>query len=590
MDQPPPSSVEIPDVPDQSKDGTRTRPQREACRATEPLQEENITPDPAIGSTVIESASRDLARDYPEALVRLASLRAAGQHHLLFGWVELYPFDVKTPPGWTAGERPWNVPGHSGWSCGFSARRTPTELALRWYAQAAPGSVDITSGGAHKPVPALAPGYAPEPTWGRFATPVDAPFALPWHDSPRIHRLVPLRRPGRPVWELAKVDPARAWLREHLGFDPFAHDEWLCGLALVAPDPVCASFQLFPSSRSSTDGETLSMELVPRRTAERTADLTTLTVHVAERRSGAWTSVHSVPVTQDGYAALQAPQPTDQIGWALVCRERGLLRASEPNPWLNQINFDMAVSGGIAEVEVPSGGRRKPAQTYTVPQRSSVRSSIVGGPVNDRARARLLRLVARRRDRERRAAAPQHVFGLTPSAAPATPAQIEAKRKEAQDFVVDLVGRARRRLIFVDPFFGPREMRLFALRNPHEAVVPRILTGLPALKSLAGNAQGFQFQQGLQFAADLQGLGAQLGRRTPVVHVMQGGDQPVVHDRYLIVDNEVWHCGPSFNELGERLGVIVRLPNPLEIRVLVARVWLQSRPLAEMIPSQAGST
>ncbi|MGJ5051643.1 VPA1262 family N-terminal domain-containing protein [Bradyrhizobium oligotrophicum] len=547
-----------------------------------------MTPGLVSEHAAIEQALHGLADDYPEALVRIASLRAGGLHYLVFGWIEFYPFDMQAPIGWKAGKRPWSVPGRSGWSCGFSAHRVTSEIAIRWYTQAATGNINLALG-APSPVPAIAPGLAPEPTWGHFATSVDVPFTLPWHDGPRIHRLVPMRRPSRPVWELGAIEPARDWLRDNLGFDPFAYEEWLGGLALLAPDPVCASCQLFPSARSSSNGETLSLQLVPRRTALRTADLTSLTVHVAERRFGAWASIQSVSVTQDGFATIQAPQPTDQVGWAIVCRKRGLLRASEPYPWLNQINIDTAMSGAIAEVEVPSGGRRKPAQTYRVAQRASVQSLVVGGPVDDRARARLQRLLARRRDRERRAAAPQRVFGIQPSPSPATPAQLEAKKQEAQDFVVGLVRAARRRLVFVDPFFGPREMRLFALQNSHEAVVPRILTGLLALKTLAGAAQGFQAQAGLHFAADLRGLEAQLGRRAPIVRIMPGQDQSVIHDRYLLVDDEVWHCGPSFNELGDRIGVIVRLPNPLEIRVMIARVWLQSRPLSEIAPSPPGA-
>ena len=86
----------------------------------------------------VESVLLELACDYPTALVRVASLRAEGRQHLLFGWVELFPFDMQAPPGWRAGKKPWNVPGHSGWSCGFSAHRTSAAEAVRWYAQALP--------------------------------------------------------------------------------------------------------------------------------------------------------------------------------------------------------------------------------------------------------------------------------------------------------------------------------------------------------------------------------------------------------------------------------------------------------------------
>lgn len=534
-----------------------------------------------------ESVLLELERDYPTALVRVASLRAEGRQHLLFGWVELFPFDMEAPPGWRAGRKPWTVPGRSGWSCGFSAHATPVAEALRWYAEAAAGRVNIAIG-ASAPVIAEERPVAPEPAWGRFAASVEAPFAMRWHDGPRIHRLVPMRRPSRPVHELGRIPQARQWLKRHLGFDLFAHEEWLCGLAMLAPDPVCASLEVFPSARSPTGGETLSVSAVPRRTAARTANLATLTLHVAEQRPAGWTSLRSVSLVQDGYASLPAPQPTDRVGWALVCAERGLLRVSEPNPWLNQINVGMTMVGGTAKVEVPSGGRRKPAQHYEVPHRTTEQSFVVGGLVDDRAKSRLIKLRGYRRERENRQAARQHIFSLPPSKRTGQLRDVEARRKEAQDLIVDIVRQARRRLVFVDPFFGPREMRLFALRNPNGAVTPRILTGLPALKSLTGEQPGFQVQQGLQFAQDLKGLATQLGPRAPQVRVMPGQDLPVIHDRYLVVDDDVWHCGPSFNELGERIGLIVCLPNPFDVRVMLARVWRDSRPLSELMPTPAG--
>lgn len=71
---------------------------------------------------------------------------------------------------------------------------------------------------------------------------------------------------------------------------------------------------------------------------------------------------------------------------------------------------------------------------------------------------------------------------------------------------------------------------------------------------------------------------------------MPGADTPVVHDRYLVVDNEVWHCGPSFNELGERLGVMVRLPDPLSVRRFLSKIWGRSSPLAEFWPKYRPSS
>ena len=531
-----------------------------------------------------------LLTDYPEAVVRVASLRADKEQHLLFGWIELYPFDMTAPVGWRAGARPWPVPGHDGWTCAFSATKLPSVEALRWYGEARQGILNIALQ-APRPVLARPIPFAPEPAPGRFAVAVDAPFAMPWHDGPRIHRLVPLQKPSRAVCRLERSELARRWLKRHLGFDPFLADEWLGGLALVAPNPICASVALFRGARTQEGHEDLTLQIVPRRSPARNADLTSLSLYVAERRIRSWTDLRTVPVDASGCANLPFPQPTGAVGYALVCRDRGLLRFSEPGHWIDQLALNFAFGSRTAKVEVPAGGRRKPAQAYSVMQVAEDRASTVGEPAEDRARDRLVRLTARRRQRERLAVAPQKLFGALPGDQPPTKAQIEAKMQEAQDFIVSLVQQARRRLIFVDPFFGMRDMRNFALRNMNAGVTSRILTGLTALKSTVGEVPGFQVQQGIAFAADLKGLATQLGSRTPQVRVMPGvlgrDDRSIIHDRYLIIDDAVWHCGPSFNEIGERLGVVTRLPNPLEVRRAIGRVWRCSRPLLDMLPATA---
>ena len=55
-----------------------------------------------------------VATDYHGALVRLATMRAAGKQYLLFGYVELFPRDIPVPERFTAGEKPWAVPNFGG--------------------------------------------------------------------------------------------------------------------------------------------------------------------------------------------------------------------------------------------------------------------------------------------------------------------------------------------------------------------------------------------------------------------------------------------------------------------------------------------
>lgn len=525
-----------------------------------------------------EALRQQLIADYHGALIRLCTLRADNKHHLLFGLVELYPFDMNVPKGWLSGKVPWKVPGTDGWTCALSVRKVSVAEALDWYESAAAGHVHI--GQKDKPVNVELVELGPEPEYGGFCLAVDAPFTLLWHDDPRIHRYVPLTENPRLVRRLAANAAARTWLTTNLGFDPYRFDEWLGGLALVAPDPLCSSVSVFPSARAEDGTETLSVYLVPRRSKERgIVDISALSLHLAERRINGWRTVRTISPAVGGYSQIGNPQPCGEIAYALVCPNRGLLRFAEPRSWMEEISMSVNVSNRSVRVEVPKGGRRKPAKTFLVHQFFKGSDVRVGKPLNVPVRLRLVELRERREARERRAEAPQMMFGVGLDKTDFE-AEINAKRKEAEDFVAGLVAGAKRRVLFVDPFFGGREMRLFALRASTRDVTCRILTGLPALINAKGKTSSERTQPGYTFLADLQNLEQQRAR-VPGVRVMPGGDTPAIHDRFLIVDDHVWYCGPSFNELGQRMGVMARLTDPLPVRRYLNAAWAGSPPLAD---------
>jgi hypothetical protein len=525
---------------------------------------------------------RQLINDYHGALIRLATLRANGQQYLLFAWVELYPFDMNVPDGWGSGEKPWPVPQTEGWTCAFSANKVTVAFALDWYeAAAADGivTVPLTNG---RTITVQATRLGPEPAYGGFCTAVDSPFAFLWHNGPRIHRCVPLSACPYPIRALGANRAVREWLIHHVGFDPYDFDEWLGGLALLAPDPICSAIEVFPSSRADDGRETLMVHIVPRRSAERSvADVADLSIHVAERRVDGWSSVRTIPLRSGTSIRITNPQWCYEVGYALVCPIRGLLRFVEPQSWIEQIGVGIHASNTTLMVSVPAGGRRKPAKTIPVMRFHAGSRVLVGHTLDDVVRKRLIAVRERRKAREKRSNAAQRLFGRQRSVASAD--QIQQKRQEAEDFVAGLVGRAQRRVLFVDPYFGLRETRLFALRVTNINVTVRILTGERGLL-----APGESRRPRSLLAADLAHL-ANLAKRQPVVvptvRVMLGGGMSAIHDRFLVVDDDVWHCGPSFNELGDRLGVMVRLPDPITVRRTINAVWSQSTPLKDITPS-----
>ena len=112
----------------------------------------------------------------------------------------------------------------------------------------------------------------------------------------------------------------------------------------------------------------------------------------------------------------------------------------------------------------------------------------------------------------------------------------------ARLFAEQLIKIAKREVVLIDNYIDSRSFDILELRNPGvEATiyVERIGRGLQSLQQTAHTQSG----------------------RT--VHLAETSQR--VHDRFLIIDNEVYHLGASLNELGKRLFAFSRLQMDKEI-------------------------
>ena len=112
-------------------------------------------------------------------------------------------------------------------------------------------------------------------------------------------------------------------------------------------------------------------------------------------------------------------------------------------------------------------------------------------------------------------------------------------------------------------------MQNYALRVVREGVDVKILTGAKRLRnkstpghSASGASPGAEDTtapldaHGVHLLAQLRHIQGTLTRGAPEVFVMPGSSKPLFHDRFVVIDDVVWASGPSFNELGERIGLI----------------------------------
>lgn len=536
---------------------------------------------------------RKAATDYHGALVRLATMRAEGEQYLLFGYVELFPRDIPVPERFTAGERPWAVPNVGGdVTLAVSALPMSTADALAWYEAAARGRVTIP---LPQPVELATPSFGVEPSLGRFSVGETVPFAAQWHHGSRIHRLVPMAPPAEAVQNLGASTVARKWLAANAGFDPFDYEEWLASLSLLAPDPLLTGVSHFTLERKPDGSERVILQAHRRRYEHYPdADADALNLVLLQRRPSGWTEVLPTSFDPDGFAVKDYSEPVSETGYAISCPVRGLLRMVPLAFFIEQISVGLGIVDALLDVEVPSGGRRKPAARYLTSRVTEAGGVHVGEALPLSGAIRIVQLQEARKDRVQRQSAPQQLFGCYESDKDELSGDdLVCMRGEAETYVANLVAVAQRRVIFVDPDFGVREFQNYALRVMRDGVAVKILTGAPLMRKArpsdditdasAAEQTVPSASPGVLLLHQLQHVQGMLGSGAPEVFVMPGLRKPIFHDRFLVIDDVVWASGPSFNELGERIGLISKVHEPRIVIMAVERAIDHSTPLAKWV-------
>ena len=149
------------------------------------------------------------------------------------------------------------------------------------------------------------------------------------------------------------------------------------------------------------------------------------------------------------------------------------------------------------------------------------------------------------------------------------------------------IGRARETVLIVDPYFAGRELLAFghAIRRP--GVELRILTSAQGLGD--GTLREVSKVDAARRLMDVLDQTFKDYPISPAIRVLTG-DPPPVHDRFLIVDGTVWFSGNSLHTLGERAGVIVRLPDPTPIITGLNAFWRSSPPLSDWLGNRAAAS
>jgi len=337
---------------------------------------------------------------------------------------------------------------------------------------------------------------------------------------------------------------AKAFVARRMHIDLFAYQEYLGSAVYIAPDPVIRQIDNFMVPAKDGRGERIIYRVVPR--PGQSLDGLRITAFDKEARLLTSFETHQVPA--DGILEVDKGTCMGEYGFVVTHDNHGVLAYQPSTSFLRQVNLNIRVnSGNSRRVSVPSvDSPGAPAMVYQAAMGSELASkSILGDTMNPDVG---VRVAVEARKRERLSDAKHYGQRWFP----------EGSRDEAAHFVRELLRTARSRVMIADPYLGALQLGQFFYALHGSAVNLTLLT-----TKLAFNPKHAETKLSLleAFKHSLDNLN-KYQQLVPKISVISSS---TLHDRFLVVDDDVWFVGNSLNSLGEKASMIVRLPNPNEV-------------------------
>jgi hypothetical protein len=521
-----------------------------------------------------------LADDYGQAVLHLAWDRnvQTKERTLVFAFVELLPHEIPPPID------DYDRDGRGGY------RLTPfsdhhvyvrhavvtAEQALDWYLACRRSDVAILpENDGRLPLPdepsakrmRLAR-IGEDPPWPQLVTwspeRTELLFCPHWMEHPRVHSLVPLAPFDlNALWPTPRErESAAERLCDLLHFDLRERPELWGSIHLLAPNPVYRRMKTrllqrpFPS-------EAELVRFQPRAGK----NIEGLELAVQHRRP--WGSVDVRRITvQSPLVEVQYPTELHSVRNEVWDPLRGMLEAPAGESAFVR-SFQLNI--GLVTRTVVAG--RSPEDRYEVGrgQFERVQHSTETGPrtTEPSTESAYSRLISAHRESAARTAAERNGQRW-----------FQGEKEEARAYLRTLLHGAHREVWVVDPYFGPDELIGFLPAVGDVGIPIHVLTSARRLRAKEKHELMEARESGIQtveveasdvFAEHLPQLRTDL--RNPLhVRVMEG-KEPVVHDRFLMLDERVLSFGSSLNALGKRGTILLHVPDPGPVREALREAW-----------------
>ena len=356
----------------------------------------------------------------------------------------------------------------------------------------------------------------------------------------RMHHILPDTLDEKLVL-LTEYESPIEWIKERLMWDISVYPELLGSMHLILPNPLirCVHERMIPGKPNKLS---VFLEL---RSGKRIEDLRDATFKAVEFGAFGMCNAqekHLSELKESSFVLDLADENTEKFASIIFDDSRGMLEWSPFGNFLMGINIDMRIANAKRRIYVPGQDTPDEVTTY----------EFTGNVVAD----------GKSKNNWGRRQAWQHLKRTQGKYAKKFGQQLfhDNQQEYAKSFIRELIQQAKNRVIIIDPFFATVEFFKYVLQLSSPVDVT-IITGKETMDMKSRHSPG---TIGEELRQQISEVNDKLPGYTVNIQVMTG-DKSIIHDRFLVIDDQVWFSGNSLNDIGKRVSTIIRLPNPQEL-------------------------
>ena len=130
-------------------------------------------------------------------------------------------------------------------------------------------------------------------------------------------------------------------------------------------------------------------------------------------------------------------------------------------------------------------------------------------------------------------------------------------KENAKKYVQGLLNKASKRCMVCDDFFDAQDFGEYLYHVKNENVDLRVLSSMGDMGA----------ECAIRLAHIVDDYNKVLGKVCAYAKMLRG-NRSVVHDRFIVCDDDIWAVGASFNELGARASVIYKIPHEAGLKII----------------------